>query len=73
MCLEDGKRFKSLKRHRACTRASHQMNSGHSGALASDYPMVAPNYAAARSFEPVERYRLSPDSSICQFRLRRSG
>ena len=49
VCLEDGKRFKSLKRH---LRSSYNMTPDDYRAkwgLPSDYPMVAPNYAAARS------------------------
>ncbi len=49
ICLEDGKRFKSLKRH---LRSSYDMTPEayrSKWGLASDYPMVAPNYAAARS------------------------
>ena len=47
-CLEDGKKFKSLKRHvgtHGLTPAQYREKSN----LPSDYPMVAPNYAAARS------------------------
>jgi predicted transcriptional regulator len=49
VCLEDGKRFKSLKRH---LRSSYNMSPDEyrtKWGLPSDYPMVAPNYAAARS------------------------
>ncbi|MCJ2080698.1 MucR family transcriptional regulator [Methylobacterium sp. J-090] len=49
VCLEDGKKFKSLKRH---LRTRYDMTPDQYRAkwnLASDYPMVAPNYAAARS------------------------
>jgi predicted transcriptional regulator len=49
VCLEDGKRFKSLKRH---LMTHHQMTPQEYRAkwsLPSDYPMVAPNYAEARS------------------------
>lgn len=49
VCLEDGKRFKSLKRH---LRTQYDMTPDQYRAkwgLPSDYPMVAPNYAAARS------------------------
>ncbi|NGO51593.1 MucR family transcriptional regulator [Allomesorhizobium camelthorni] len=47
--LEDGTRFKSLKRH---LMSSHGMTPDEYRAkwnLPKDYPMVAPNYAAARS------------------------
>lgn len=49
ICLEDGKPFKSLKRH---LRTNHDMTPQEYRErwnLPSDYPMVAPNYAAARS------------------------
>ena len=49
ICLEDGKKFKSLKRH---LRARYQMTPDQYRAkwnLPPDYPMVAPNYAAVRS------------------------
>ncbi len=49
VCLEDGKKFKSLKRH---LRPQHRMTPDQYCAkwnLPVDYPMVAPNYAAARS------------------------
>ena len=49
ICLEDGRRFKSLKRHlRAKYNLSPQEYRAKWG-LAKDYPMVAPAYAAARS------------------------
>lgn len=49
VCLEDGKRFKSLKRH---LRTQYNMTPDQyrdKWALPPDYPMVAPNYAVARS------------------------
>lgn len=49
VCLEDGKRFKSLKRH---LTSHYDMTPDEYRAkwgLPRDYPMVAPNYAAARS------------------------
>ncbi|MGX7875708.1 MucR family transcriptional regulator [Mesorhizobium sp. ORM6] len=49
ICLEDGKKFKSLKRHLGVhfglTPDAYRAKWG----LPSDYPMVAPNYAASRS------------------------
>ena len=49
VCLEDGRTFKSLKRHlRAKYNLSPEQYRTKWG-LASDYPMVAPNYAKARS------------------------
>lgn len=49
VCLEDGKKFKSLKRH---LRTQYNMTPEQyreKWQLPTDYPMVAPNYAAARS------------------------
>lgn len=49
VCLEDGKKFKSLKRH---LRTQYNMTPEQyreKWNLGADYPMVAPNYAAARS------------------------
>ncbi|UES59936.1 MucR family transcriptional regulator (plasmid) [Roseibium aggregatum] len=49
ICLEDGKKFKSLKRH---LRSHYDLSPKDYRAkwnLPPDYPMVAPNYAAARS------------------------
>lgn len=49
ICLEDGKTFKSLKRH---LRARYNLTPEQYRErwnLSPDYPMVAPNYAAARS------------------------
>jgi len=49
VCLEDGKKFKSLKRH---LRSQYNMTPEQyreKWGLPADYPMVAPNYAAARS------------------------
>ena len=49
VCLEDGKRFKSLKRHLRTTYNLTPDQYRAKWGLAHDYPMVAPNYAAARS------------------------
>lgn len=49
ICLEDGKKFKSLKRHLR-TRYSMTPDEYRSKwSLPHDYPMVAPNYAKERS------------------------
>lgn len=49
ICLEDGKRFKSLKRHLATYYRLTPDQYRARWELPSDYPMVAPNYAATRS------------------------
>ena len=49
ICLEDGKKFKSLKRH---LRTRYSMTPDEyrtKWGLPHDYPMVAPNYAKERS------------------------
>ncbi|MYZ47006.1 MucR family transcriptional regulator [Propylenella binzhouense] len=49
VCLEDGMKFKSLKRH---LRTHHNLSPDEyrqKWNLPADYPMVAPNYAQARS------------------------
>ena len=64
VCLEDGKKFKSLKRH---LRTQYNMTPEQyreKWSLAADYPMVAPNYAAARS-------KLAKDMGLGQQRRRR--
>jgi len=64
VCLEDGKKFKSLKRH---LRAQYNITPEQyreKWGLAADYPMVAPNYAAARS-------RLAKQMGLGQQRRRR--
>jgi len=66
VCLEDGKKFKSLKRH---LWSQYKMTPDQYRAkwsLAPDYPMVAPNYAAARS-------QLAKQMGLGQQRRRRRG
>ena len=49
VCLEDGKQFKSLKRHLSSKYDMTPEEYRTRWNLPPDYPMVAPNYAAARS------------------------
>jgi predicted transcriptional regulator len=49
VCLEDGKKFKSLKRHLRTDYALSPDEYRAKWGLPSDYPMVAPNYSATRS------------------------
>ena len=49
ICLEDGKQFKSLKRHIRTHYDLTPEEYREKWGLAHDYPMVAPNYAKARS------------------------
>lgn len=65
VCLEDGKKFKSLKRH---LRTQYNMTPEQyreKWNLGPDYPMVAPNYAAARS-------QLAKEMGLGQQRRRRA-
>lgn len=49
ICLEDGKKFKSLKRHLRTHYDLSPEEYREKWGLPADYPMVAPNYAKARS------------------------
>jgi predicted transcriptional regulator len=49
ICLEDGKKFKSLKRHLRTHYDLTPEEYRQKWDLPPDYPMVAPNYARARS------------------------
>ncbi|MCG8273892.1 MucR family transcriptional regulator [Aquamicrobium sp. NLF2-7] len=49
ICLEDGRKFKSLKRHLATHHDLTPEQYREKWKLPVDYPMVAPNYSAARS------------------------
>jgi predicted transcriptional regulator len=49
VCLEDGKKFKSLKRHLRTQYNMSPEDYREKWGLPPDYPMVAPNYAQARS------------------------
>jgi predicted transcriptional regulator len=64
VCLEDGKKFKSLKRHLRTRYKLTPEQYREKWGLGSDYPMVAPNYAAARS-------RLAKQMGLGQQRPRR--
>lgn len=49
ICLEDGKQFKSMKRHLGTVYNMTPDQYREKWKLPKDYPMVAPAYAAARS------------------------
>lgn len=49
ICLEDGQKFKSLKRHLSSHYGMSPEQYREKWGLAADYPMVAPSYAAQRS------------------------
>lgn len=49
ICLEDGKRYKSLKRHLSAKYGMTPEDYRAKWGLPDDYPMVAPAYAAKRS------------------------
>lgn len=57
ICLEDGKKFKSLKRHLRTHYDLSPEEYREKWGLAADYPMVAPNYSATRS-------RLAKDNGL---------
>jgi predicted transcriptional regulator len=57
VCLEDGKKFKSLKRHLRTHYNLSPEEYREKWGLAPDYPMVAPNYSATRS-------RLAKDNGL---------
>jgi predicted transcriptional regulator len=65
VCLEDGKKFKSLKRHLRTQYNVTPEQYRDKWGLPPDYPMVAPNYAAARS-------QLAKQMGLGQQRRRRS-
>jgi predicted transcriptional regulator len=64
VCLEDGKKFKSLKRHLSTQHNITPEQYREKWGLPPDCPMVAPNYAAARS-------KLARDMGLGQQRRRR--
>ena len=49
VCLEDGHSFRSLKRHLGTAHNMSPQQYREKWGLPNDYPMVAPNYAEARS------------------------
>lgn len=49
ICLEDGKKFKSLKRHLMSHHGMTPQQYREKWGLPADYPMVAPAYSAQRS------------------------
>jgi predicted transcriptional regulator len=57
ICLEDGKKFKSLKRHLRTHYDLSPEEYREKWGLPADYPMVAPNYSATRS-------RLAKDNGL---------
>ena len=71
ICLEDGKKFKSLKRHLRTHYNLSPEEYREKWGLAADYPMVAPNYAAARS-ELAKRMGLGQQRSRTTTKGRKS-
>ena len=65
VCLEDGKQFKSLKRHLRTQYGLSPEQYREKWNLPADYPMVAPNYAEARS-------KLAKQMGLGQQRRRRA-
>jgi predicted transcriptional regulator len=64
ICLEDGMKFKSLKRHLMTHYGMTPEDYREKWELPSDYPMVAPAYAEARS-------RLAKEMGLGQGRKKR--
>jgi predicted transcriptional regulator len=64
ICLEDGKKFKSLKRHLRTQYNLSPEQYREKWGLPADYPMVAPSYAEARS-------RLAKEMGLGQQRRRK--
>jgi len=64
ICLEDGQKFKSLKRHLMTHYGMTPEEYREKWDLPADYPMVAPAYAEARS-------RLAKEMGLGQKRKRR--
>ena len=62
ICLDDGKHLKSLRRHLAGLGLTPEQYR-QKWKLPSDYPMVAPNYAAQRS-------KLAKQAGLGQIRLK---
>jgi predicted transcriptional regulator len=65
VCLEDGRKFKSLKRHLRTQYNLSPEQYREKWSLPTDYPMVAPAYAKARS-------ALAKQMGLGQQRRRRS-
>lgn len=66
VCLEDGKTFKSLKRHLMSHYNMTPEEYREKWSLPHDYPMVAPNYAQARS-ELAKRIGLGQRKTPVEF------
>lgn len=66
ICLEDGQKFKSLKRHLMTHYNMTPEEYREKWGLPADYPMVAPAYAEARS-------RLAKEMGLGQRRKRDNG
>ncbi|MFQ5939855.1 MAG: MucR family transcriptional regulator [Alphaproteobacteria bacterium] len=49
ICMEDGKKYRALKRHLQSQHGMTPLEYRAKWGLPADYPMVAPNYSAARS------------------------
>ena len=70
VCLEDGKKFKMLKRHLKTDHNTTPKEYRERWSLPADYPMTAPNYAKQRS-ELAKKIGLGRGANVR--RRRRSG
>ncbi|ESX13181.1 MucR family transcriptional regulator [Mesorhizobium sp. LSJC265A00] len=77
ICLEDGRKFKSLKRHLGTHYDLSPDAYRAKWSLPSDYPMVAPNYAAVRSAMAkaigLGRKAVSPEPEAAPTKRRKIG
>ena len=66
MCLEDGQKFKSPKRHLGVHYGMTPDEYRQKWGLPADYPMVAPSYAAARSQFAKKMGLGAKEGSVCE-------
>ena len=65
ICLDCGKSFKMMRRHLGTDHGMSAAEYRDKWGLPADYPLVAPNYAAARSERSAkEQVNLSPSSPV---------
>ena len=73
VCLEDGKKFRSLKRHLAVHHALTPEQYRERWNLPRDYPMIPPDYAAVRSqIAKAVVYKTAAPPKLSRGEVRRS-
>jgi predicted transcriptional regulator len=74
ICLEDGEKFKSLRRHLMAKYGLTPEQYREKWDLPADYPMIAPNYARQRSelarVSGLSKKRIEPDPKPAPSRKR---